>query len=269
MSIKSLLTLIFLMTFSSFAFCEKPTIAELTEVAKQGSKSAIYALGVRYSNGEGVKVNRELANKYYAEAAGMGYAPAQNNLGWSYREGLGVDKNSAAAVFWFRLAAIQSNPLALQNLAEMYSTGEGVPKLPGVAEDLYRLCASQLFDTSEIKHERGHNNAIHECRRELGKIIAVRSKDEQKALRNAAFWFRASLVDNFELKEDSETALRSRRSLKETLELLDKINKKLTPQSKEWVDKNLKDWEDLREYILDTTPFPLTELDCTPDKMQL
>jgi Sel1 repeat len=269
MKIAKLLITIFFSLLPILCNAQSSELNNLLERAKDGSKSAIYSLGVIYANGNGVKANRDTANKFYEEAASMNYAPAENNLGWSYREGLGVPKSPAAAVYWFRLAAIQGNPLALQNLAEMYIDGEGVPKRRDVAEDLYRLCAAQLFVTSAKGNERGYNNAIHECRRELGKIIAVRSKDEQKALRTAAFWFRASLVDNYELKEDTETAIRTRRATKETLDLLERIDAKLSKQSKEWVESNLKNWDGLREYIQDTTPFPLTEMECTPEKMSL
>jgi len=237
-------------------------IKTLTEDAKRGSKSSMYSLGVIYASGSGVKANMDVANKYYYESAIRNYSPAQNNLGWSFREGLGVGKSPSKAVYWFRLAALQDNPLALQNLAEMYSLGEGVPKMADVAEDLYILCATQPIVTEDAGKEGGYNNAIHECRRVLGKIYAVRKKDEQQALRTASFWLQASLMDNYELKDDSETAVRSRRATKETVELLDKINSKLTKQSKDSVEKDLKNWAVFRLYVQDTTAFPLTEMDC-------
>jgi len=269
MKFNKLFIVTFLLSISFLSNAQSSDLKNLLDQAKDGSKSAMYNLGVMYSTGNGVKANKELANKFYTESASMNYSPAQNNLGWSYREGLGVPKNTAVAVYWFRLSAIQGNPLALQNLAEMYVAGEGVPKRPDVAEDLYRLCAAQRFVKSDQGNEGAYNNAIHECRRELGKLISVRSKDEQKALRTASFWFRSSLVENYELKEDTETAIRSRRATKETLDLLAKIDSKLTKQSKEWVESNLKNWDALREYIQDTTAFPLTEMDCAPEKMVL
>jgi hypothetical protein len=242
-------------------------INTLNEDAKRGSKSSIYSLGVIYSTGTGVKANMDIANKYYYESAIRNYSPAQNNLGWSFRQGLGVEKSPAKAVYWFRLAALQDNPLALQNLAEMYISGEGVPKRVDFAEDFYILCATQPFVSEDIGKEGGYNNAIHECRRELGKIFAVTKKDEQQALRTAAFWLRASLIDNYELKEDTETALRSRRAIKETTELLDKVNSKLNKQSKDAVENSLKNWNVFRVYVQDTTAFPLVQMDCvTSDK---
>ena len=262
-----IITILFI---SNIAMAQKSEINELIEAANDGSKNSNYNLGVRYSNGDGVKKNLTLANKHYFIAAEMNFAPAQNNLGWSYREGLGVPINPLQAIYWFRLSALQGNALALQNLAEMYLAGEGVTRQPAVAETFYTLCATQVVanEESTVK-ESGINNAIHECRRELGKLIALRSKDKQSGLKLAAFWLNVSLVQNDDVKKDTEIGLRTRKSTQETLTLLDMVDKKLTPESKKWVTDNLKNWNDIREVVQDRTAFPLTTLECTPDKMVL
>lgn len=261
----SRLELVFGIAISIFSFncvALSNEVDELMKDAKKGSKSSMYSLGVLYASGQGVKANQDIANRYYLESALRNYSPAQNNLGWSYRGGLGVSKSPAKAIYWFRLAALQSNPLALQNLAEMFVAGEGVKKNQDFAEDLYILCATQSFVTEDAGKEGGYNNAIHECRRELGKLFAVKNKNEQAALRTASFWLQASLIENYELKDDSETAVRSRRAIKETMALLEKVNLKLTKESKATVQENLKNWDLFRIYIQDITAFPLTDLDC-------
>ena len=118
-------SIIGLLLFSStISFTEAKDISAVFEAAEEGSKIALYDLGVRYGSGNDVKQDKEVANQYYTKSALMGYAPAQNNLGWSYRQGIAVPKNSSKALYWFRLAALQGNALALQNLAEMFQQGD-------------------------------------------------------------------------------------------------------------------------------------------------
>ena len=237
-------------------------IDQLIEAAGMGSKVATYSLGVRYANADGVKKDQDKANLLYRRAARMNYSPAQNNLGWSYRLGLGVKKSPMTAFYWFRLAALQNNALALQNLAEMYQLGEGVTADDKLAQTLYTLCATLPVINTESQRESGFNNAILECRRELGKSMLIGVKDDQEKLRLAAFWINLSLVQNEETKEDSEIGLRARRTVAETREMLEEIKKKLSQESIQWIDKNTKNWDVFRVYINDTTSFPFTELDC-------
>ena len=132
----------FLVVVSANSLSQTEEISQLTIMADAGSKSSIYNLGVKYGNGDGVRVNLETALKHYIRAAEMNYAPAQNNLGWAYRQGLGTQINYKKALYWFKISAIQNNALALQNLAEMFQNGEGVKKNIKTAEVLYKLCAT-------------------------------------------------------------------------------------------------------------------------------
>lgn len=260
---------LFALCIPNVSFSQSADIKELIEEAKSGSKSSIYNLAVRYDEGDGVKKDLEIANQYYKEAALKNYAPAQNNLGWAYRQGLGVKKNPTLAVYWFRLAGLQNDAMALQNLAEMYQAGEGIKKNLTVAEDLFTLCAVQPISDDIADRASGTNNAITECRKELGKLIYLRSDDGQSALKRASFWYRASLVENNELKEDSEIGVRARKVIKDTLATLEAIDKKLTAESKKWVEDSLQKWSLTRLYILDTTAFPLTVMDCSAENMRL
>lgn len=236
------------------------SIEELIRESDNGSKYATYTLAVKYAEGDGVKENREIAFSLYNKGAILNHAPSQNNLGWYYRQGIATKKDERAAIFWFRLSALQGNALALQNLAEMFMSGEGVKADYLIARDLFTLCATRNI-RDEIGRESGFNNAIHECRRELGKMWAIETKDEQKALSYASLWLSASLVDNDDIKEDSDVGAKARKSRKETIETLKKINNKLTSESKKKVAKNLKDWETFKWYVEDVTPFPLIETD--------
>lgn len=256
---KLILCSLFLMSTSYFS--ESREIESVIEEAEKGSKSSLYDLGVRYGSGNGVKENNEIANKYYAESAALGYAPAQNNLGWAYRQGIAVPKSPDKAAYWFRLSALQGNALALQNLAEMFQRGEGVAKDLEIARSFFILCATEIIGDVPGR-EQGINNAILECRREIGKIDAISAKDSQKGLRRAAMWFSLALIEDEDAERDNEIGVRARRSRKETEDLLKKVNEKLTDDSRKEVNEALEGWETIRAIIRDRTPFPLIHEDC-------
>ena len=257
---KKIIFIIFIL-ISTYTFAETKQIKALFDEAEKGSKSALYDLGVRYGSGNGVKENNELANKYYIRSANLGYAPAQNNLGWSYRQGIAVAINPTKAIYWFRLSALQGNSLALQNLAEMFQRGEGIAKNLEIARSFFILCATEIIGELPGR-EDGINNAIHECRREIGKIDAIAAKDDQKGLRRAAMWFAVALIEDKDAAMDNEIGLRARRSRKETEELLAKIDEKLNDESRKMVNELIADWNTLRVLIKDRTPFPLIHEDC-------
>ena len=250
------------LVFIGFSCSAEYSIEELIKATERGSKIATYSLGVRYAHAIGVKQDQEKANFLYRRAAKMNYAPAQNNLGWSYRQGLGVKKNPFTAIYWFRLASLQNNALALQNLAEMFQHGEGVTKNEAIATDLYSLCATIPVINEGGGRESGFNNAILECRRELGTLILAEAGVDQHKLKIAAFWITVSLVKNREVAEDSQIGVRARRTQAATEKILADLTNQLTPDSSKWIEENLKDWNQFRASIQDLTPFPFTELDC-------
>lgn len=61
-------------------------------------------------------LNEEIA-KLYAQAAELGYAPAQNQLGECYQDGRGVEKSIEKAFEWYKKAADQGLCEAQYNLA--------------------------------------------------------------------------------------------------------------------------------------------------------
>lgn len=246
---------------NSIAYASDKELDEMFSRAESGSKIALYSLGWKYSSGDGVKEDNELAIQYYEKSANLGYAPAQNNLGWFYRQGIATKKDAMKAMYWFRLAALQGNALALQNLAEMYQSAEGVPKDMYIARSFYALCATEIIaDLPE--REAGFNNAIHECRREMGKIDSVSTEDDQEGLRRAALWFTVSLVKNEDLQKDTEKGVKARKAIKETKELLRIVSEKLDKKSKAWVKDSVKNWDSVRIYIRNRTPFPLIHEGC-------
>lgn len=74
------------------------------------------ALANCYAKLQNDSLNEEIA-KLYAQAAELGYAPAQNLLGKCYQDGRGVEKNIEKAFEWYKRAADQGLSEAQYNLA--------------------------------------------------------------------------------------------------------------------------------------------------------
>ncbi|TNI84474.1 tetratricopeptide repeat protein [Aeromonas sobria] len=118
-------------------------ISTLLEKAEQGDKDALFQLGRKYSNGEGVPKNDEEAIKWYLKAANLESAAAQNNLGVAYEKGQGVPKNDEEAVKWYRKAAENNLAVAQRNLGLMHRLGRGVQQDDQEALKWYRVAAAQ------------------------------------------------------------------------------------------------------------------------------
>ena len=94
--------------------------------AEQVDAGAQFNLGVAYSNGEGVSVDKVESIKWFRLAAEQGHVKAQYNLDCAYFNGDGVSVDKVEAVKWCRLAANQGIAQAQCNLGGIYSNGEGV-----------------------------------------------------------------------------------------------------------------------------------------------
>jgi hypothetical protein len=205
----------------------------LIEQANRGSNEARFSLGAIYGHGTGVTRSYARANQYYELAAKAGYAPAQNNLGWAYREGLGVAKDPQRAIYWFRKSALQGNALALQNLGEMYRDGEGVaPDAKAVAQ-LFLLCAAQPLN--QPKSEGSFDNAVLECRRDIGRS-ELRQARGMEDYRRAAFYFQLALQPNRDYQSGSGTGYeRAVKTMQDAKALYDATYPKLDAQAAAWV----------------------------------
>jgi localization factor PodJL len=91
--------------------------ATFVAAANAGNPSALYELGTRYSNGEGVEKNLKEAAKWMQKAAEAGFAPAQYSYGSMLQKGLGVETDLPAAARWYGRASQQGNARAIHNLA--------------------------------------------------------------------------------------------------------------------------------------------------------
>ena len=107
------------------------------------SGEALWRMGKKYYNGDGVSTDYARAVEYYRKAAEAGYAGAQNDLGFCYYEGKGVEKNYRTAVYWFEKAASQGNTWGQNNLGSCYLNGHGVERDYDKAFDLINKSIEQ------------------------------------------------------------------------------------------------------------------------------
>ena len=89
-------------TFSTTV--DTATLAQLRQLAEQGDPLAQNALGLRYAQGDGVKLDEEEAARWFARAAEQGNVAAQSKLGSLYWVGRGVPASLHDAYFWTVLA---------------------------------------------------------------------------------------------------------------------------------------------------------------------
>ncbi len=97
-------------------------------LAEQGHPDTQFLLGIAYSNGLGVKLDRLQAIRWYQLAAEQGHEDAQYNMGVAYATGNGVAVDATKAAGWYRRAALQGSTEAQYNLGLLYANGTGVPK---------------------------------------------------------------------------------------------------------------------------------------------
>ena len=95
----------------------------LRDAAASGDAKAMFEIGNRYAEGQGVSEDLAKAAEWYTKAAEQGLAPAQYRLGNMYEKGIGVQRDLAQAKVWYERAAMQGNANAMHNLAVLYAMG--------------------------------------------------------------------------------------------------------------------------------------------------
>ena len=97
--------------------------AALTAAAQNGNSVAMFEIGLRLMEGATGEPKPAEAVRWFEQAAGRGFAPAQYSLGTLFEKGNGVSRDTVAARDWYTLAADQGNVRAMHNLAVLYATG--------------------------------------------------------------------------------------------------------------------------------------------------
>ena len=105
-----------------------------------GSSAALYRLGRMYDFARGVERDYKISKECYEKAIAIdGNDKAAYNLGVLYANGFGVEKNLDKAKELYELAAEKNNMYALHNLAMMYNDGTGAEKDYIMAAKYFRL----------------------------------------------------------------------------------------------------------------------------------
>ena len=122
---------------------EQQAVIWYLRAAEQGDAAGQFNLASKYYYGLGVFKDEQQALSWYRKSASKGYSAAEFSLGVIYAEGLVVNKDNQQALFWYRKAADKGNVNAQVNLANMYSFGEGITKDDKQSLVWYRKAAEQ------------------------------------------------------------------------------------------------------------------------------
>ncbi|TKT74235.1 peptidoglycan-binding protein [Aquamicrobium sp. LC103] len=145
----------------------------LREAAAAGDAKALYEIGNRYAEGQGVETDLAKAASWYERAAELGLAPAQYRIGNLYEKGIGVARDVAKAKTWYQMAAAQGNASAMHNLAVLFAMGAD-----SVADN--ESAARWFLEAAEL--------GVKDSQFNLG-ILSAKGVGMQQDLEEAYKWF--------------------------------------------------------------------------------
>jgi putative methionine-R-sulfoxide reductase with GAF domain len=88
---------------------EGETLEQLKQMAESGNPEAQNALGLRYAQGDGVKLDEHEAVRWFSKSAEHGNVAAQSKLGSFYYSGRGVPQDANRAYFWMVVARLSGD----------------------------------------------------------------------------------------------------------------------------------------------------------------
>lgn len=112
-------------------------------LAEEGNPEAQMKLGVMYSSGLGMPMDKKEGLKWYQKSAEQGYAAGQWNLAFIYVKGELVPQDYKKALELFEKAARQGYDSAQYDLGMMYLQGLGAPADRGQADKWFQRAAAQ------------------------------------------------------------------------------------------------------------------------------
>lgn len=156
-------------------------------LAEQGHPDPQFLLGLAYSSGLGIKLDRQQAIRWYQRAAEQGHVDAQYNMGVVYATGNGVAIDATKAAGWFHRAALQGSTEAQFNLGLFYANGTGVPK--------------NMFQAGHWWYQAAmHGDAAAQYA--LG-LMFVRGDGVPQDINKAMHWWYLSASQGFELAQNA------------------------------------------------------------------
>ena len=118
------------------------------EQAQQGDEEAMYQLGNRYDNGDGVEQNPEVASDWWFKAAIKGHIKAAHNLGnYYFYEKHDVENG----LKWFEKAASGDSTLSLYALGDIFFNGIGIAQDKDKGLLYYKKAADLDYPEAERK----------------------------------------------------------------------------------------------------------------------
>ena len=133
-----LVAFLWLIALGTVNVASAETLQELTTLCQKGNASGCFNLGVRYSNGTGVKQDSFKAVELYRKACDGQEALGCSNLGRMYDKGEGVTQDSFKALELYRKACDGQDAEGCANLGKMYEHGDPVTQDFVKAVELYR-----------------------------------------------------------------------------------------------------------------------------------
>jgi len=88
---------------------EAASLEQLKQMADSGIPDAQNALGLRYAQGDGLKLDEHEAVRWFIKAAEQGNVAAQSKLGSFYYSGRGVAQDANRAYFWMVVARLNGD----------------------------------------------------------------------------------------------------------------------------------------------------------------
>jgi len=157
------------------------------QMAKRGSATAQFKLGLMYETGLGVNASKVTAAHWYKQAATQHYQPAINRLTYLDIKNNGFKKEDLVWLKTLKKDALLKQGEALFLLGKMYSEGTGVEKSLTRALSLLREAEAKNISGSEteinrIEQELSILQAQYITAQEKARVKSVPIKNHQKSI---------------------------------------------------------------------------------------
>jgi len=128
------------------------------EQAKEGDEEAMYQIGRRYQNGDGVESNIEIASDWWHQAATKGHIPACHDLGIYY---VFTKHDTEKGLKWLEKSASADNLLSYRVLGDIYINGWGIEADIEKGIGLLTHAAEQGHEDSQLRLAGVYHDGEH------------------------------------------------------------------------------------------------------------
>lgn len=167
---------------------DEEAVKYLQKAVDMGNAEAMYELGWKYLNGEGVSEDKEKAVTLFQKGAAKGDSFAMLFLGEMYMVGDGVSLDKQEGIKWIRKAADAENPLAMKSLADYYYDANGLPQDYKMAFEWYKKAAELEYTESMINVATCYHRGTGVKKNNKEAIMWLNKSLDKEESSNAAFW---------------------------------------------------------------------------------